>query len=358
MSSLSDNAYHICFPERPPTHKAVVRKYLEQGYNDYFISDDGIMCPDTVTRCPVGSTCCESLISLTGYGCCMLPNAVNCPDNWHCCPSGSTCSPNCTVRECKCITYTTSSNSTTINHKSKAKAKYLAESNLLNSGTGEHLGKDFTPVTDPLLRVLKKLAHAHKSSKHHPKKNAEMLTRKLLDSKGKLQFKNVKYGKSKTRKTKHKTGHRLITRLHSVNVELGHLIEHHHKYYYKGLKTLLKKGTSQTRHRHFTVKSTPRKLAKPVHNRKGRFNPRKHKTLLYKKQHYHKSLHHSFESHHNDSHYLHEGKVSDKDTESPVDHEHQVNDVIANESLRNTANYSAANQSVHILANHNQSSQI
>ncbi|XP_031552918.1 uncharacterized protein LOC116290077 [Actinia tenebrosa] len=368
--------------KRPSPRKEIVRRYFEKrGYRDFYTPDDAITCPDAVTRCPLGSTCCESLISLTGYGCCMFPNAVNCPDNWHCCPSGSTCSPTCTVRECKCITYTAYNNGTTISHESKAnKAKYLAENNLLNSGTGGPLGKNFKPITDPLLRVLKKLASAHKTSPLHPKKNAQMWRKKLFESKGKLQFTNVKSRKSKARKTKHKTTvSRFKSKQHSINVELGHLIEHHHKHNYKDLNIFLKKGMkpkvrastrlksknkhSRLKNKNSRYKSTPRKLAKPVVHQKAKLHHQKknRQKMLNKKQHFHNSSHHKLQTHHNSSHSLHEGgKVSLNDaknvpSKSHVDHEHQWNAGKANESLRNAVNHSAANQSLHKLANHSQS---
>ena len=65
--------------------------------------DDVSFCPDMVTRCPTRTTCCENLLSLTGYGCCMEPDAVRCPDSWHCCPRGAHCSPDCNFRSCKCV---------------------------------------------------------------------------------------------------------------------------------------------------------------------------------------------------------------------------------------------------------------
>ena len=65
--------------------------------------DDNSFCPDMVTRCPAGTTCCENLLSLTGYGCCMEKDAFGCPDSWHCCPRGSHCSPDCNFRSCKCM---------------------------------------------------------------------------------------------------------------------------------------------------------------------------------------------------------------------------------------------------------------
>lgn len=65
--------------------------------------DGNSFCPDMVTRCPAGTTCCENLLSLTGYGCCMEKDAFGCPDSWHCCPRGSHCSPDCNFRSCKCM---------------------------------------------------------------------------------------------------------------------------------------------------------------------------------------------------------------------------------------------------------------
>jgi len=36
-------------------------------------------------------TCCPSVYSGSGYGCCLLPNAVCCSNNQTCCPQGTTC---------------------------------------------------------------------------------------------------------------------------------------------------------------------------------------------------------------------------------------------------------------------------
>ena len=48
-----------------------------------------VECPDGVTECPSGNTCCK--LSSGGYGCCPLPNAVCCSDHVHCCPNGYSC---------------------------------------------------------------------------------------------------------------------------------------------------------------------------------------------------------------------------------------------------------------------------
>ena len=53
-------------------------------------SSPNVMCPDGVSECPDGNTCCK--LSSGQYGCCPLPNAVCCSDNLHCCPSSYSCS--------------------------------------------------------------------------------------------------------------------------------------------------------------------------------------------------------------------------------------------------------------------------
>ena len=58
-----------------------------------------------MTRCPYGTTCCPSRFSLTGYGCCMIPDAVPCADKWHCCQKGFSCSRSCTAMKCYCLPY-------------------------------------------------------------------------------------------------------------------------------------------------------------------------------------------------------------------------------------------------------------
>ena len=57
----------------------------------------GQACPKGInTSCGPLQTCSPTFESLTGYGCCVEPNAVPCPvgpDNQMCCPSGTTCVP-------------------------------------------------------------------------------------------------------------------------------------------------------------------------------------------------------------------------------------------------------------------------
>ena len=50
-----------------------------------------VVCPDSQSECPDGSTCCK--LSSGQYGCCPLPDAVCCSDGVHCCPDGYTCDP-------------------------------------------------------------------------------------------------------------------------------------------------------------------------------------------------------------------------------------------------------------------------
>ncbi|XP_057293026.1 fibrillin-2-like isoform X2 [Hydractinia symbiolongicarpus] len=49
-----------------------------------------VVCPDKVSQCSDGSTCCR--LSSGAYGCCPLRNAVCCDDHVHCCPGGYRCS--------------------------------------------------------------------------------------------------------------------------------------------------------------------------------------------------------------------------------------------------------------------------
>ena len=57
-----------------------------------------VMCPDGVSECPSGYTCCQ----LGGgyYGCCPYSHAKCCSDRKHCCPSNTECS-----RDCKCCSF-------------------------------------------------------------------------------------------------------------------------------------------------------------------------------------------------------------------------------------------------------------
>lgn len=58
---------------------------------------------DVVTVCPSNSTCCESLYSASGQGCCLLPQAASCKDGKHCCPPGYECDPDCSIYQCNCL---------------------------------------------------------------------------------------------------------------------------------------------------------------------------------------------------------------------------------------------------------------
>ena len=48
-----------------------------------------VVCPDGVSECPDGNTCCK--LASGQYGCCPLPKAVCCSDQVHCCPTGYEC---------------------------------------------------------------------------------------------------------------------------------------------------------------------------------------------------------------------------------------------------------------------------
>uniref|UniRef100_A0A7M5U4A6 Granulins domain-containing protein n=2 Tax=Clytia hemisphaerica TaxID=252671 RepID=A0A7M5U4A6_9CNID len=53
------------------------------------VSLESVRCPDHVSECPDGSTCCK--LSSGQWGCCPLPKATCCSDGVHCCPNGYTC---------------------------------------------------------------------------------------------------------------------------------------------------------------------------------------------------------------------------------------------------------------------------
>jgi hypothetical protein len=50
---------------------------------------ESIVCPDHMSYCPDGSTCC--LMPNHQWVCCPLPYAACCPDGFHCCPYGYRC---------------------------------------------------------------------------------------------------------------------------------------------------------------------------------------------------------------------------------------------------------------------------
>ena len=51
-------------------------------------SDDSI-CPDAMSRCAPGTTCCK--LNNGNWGCCPLADAICCNDHIHCCPKGYVC---------------------------------------------------------------------------------------------------------------------------------------------------------------------------------------------------------------------------------------------------------------------------
>ena len=53
------------------------------------VSVGDVICPDDISSCPTGYTCCK--LSSGDYGCCPLRHAVCCKDGVHCCPEGTTC---------------------------------------------------------------------------------------------------------------------------------------------------------------------------------------------------------------------------------------------------------------------------
>ena len=53
------------------------------------IDVSAVRCPDGVTQCQTGYTCC--LLTDGMYGCCPYYNAVCCSDHIHCCPYGTIC---------------------------------------------------------------------------------------------------------------------------------------------------------------------------------------------------------------------------------------------------------------------------
>ncbi|XP_069760949.1 progranulin-like isoform X2 [Narcine bancroftii] len=56
-----------------------------------------VICPDGVSECPEGSTCC--LVSEEQWGCCPIEKAVCCLDHLHCCPANTKCD----LKQSKCM---------------------------------------------------------------------------------------------------------------------------------------------------------------------------------------------------------------------------------------------------------------
>ncbi|XP_020773799.1 granulin b isoform X2 [Boleophthalmus pectinirostris] len=62
-----------------------------------------VICPDMMSECPDGTTCCE--LPDSTWGCCPLEKAVCCSDKQHCCPEGTQCD----LVHSKCISSTSQS---------------------------------------------------------------------------------------------------------------------------------------------------------------------------------------------------------------------------------------------------------
>ena len=201
--------------------------------------DDTSFCPDMVTRCPARTTCCENLLSLTGYGCCMEPDAVICPDSWHCCPRGAHCSPDCNFRSCKCLFISSRPSVSKLQNEknrkggkeSKSQSKSASESNSTNVMPGKSV-KPVKPVHQiDDHEVEAKAGKENKTVKptevkDNPKarkKGTHGRTRKLAEKKARKKYsKGVKEKdhrhknsnkKHKNRKTK--KGRKLIKKLRS-----------------------------------------------------------------------------------------------------------------------------------------------
>ena len=74
----------------------VNRKHLSLKTPAVIISQKSIVCPNGITKCLEGQTCCK--LNTGKYGCCPLPDAVCCSDDAHCCPHGYIC--NITAASC------------------------------------------------------------------------------------------------------------------------------------------------------------------------------------------------------------------------------------------------------------------
>lgn len=69
-------------------------------------NETSIVCTNqsgkTVGVCPDGTTCSRQAHSVTGFGCCLLRDAVLCNDSYHCCPRDCVCDPLCNRKRCHC----------------------------------------------------------------------------------------------------------------------------------------------------------------------------------------------------------------------------------------------------------------
>jgi progranulin len=70
---------------------AISWRLLEKtvGVGFLFAAKNDVTCPDQTSKCPAGSTCCQTQAGF--YGCCPFKEAICCEDKLHCCPSGSKC---------------------------------------------------------------------------------------------------------------------------------------------------------------------------------------------------------------------------------------------------------------------------
>ncbi|XP_063074190.1 granulin b [Engraulis encrasicolus] len=59
-----------------------------------------VICPDQLSECPDGTTCCE--LPDSSWGCCPLAKAVCCEDKRHCCPENTKCD----LEHSKCVSGT------------------------------------------------------------------------------------------------------------------------------------------------------------------------------------------------------------------------------------------------------------
>lgn len=176
---------------------------LIAGLASSYLHDDTSFCPDMVTRCPARTTCCENLLSLTGYGCCMEPNAMRCQDSWHCCPRGSQCSPGCNFRSCKCVF-------PSAHPQAEKLPKEGAESKIESKPKSESHSASSQPVKEETNRKIVSKEGKEKESKHNAKQDTHRTkSRKKAngESKHKVNPKVTKTkdkGRKKTKKVKSK----------------------------------------------------------------------------------------------------------------------------------------------------------
>ena len=98
-----DDMEHCC--PKGYTCNTETKQCLRKGTSFLYIHENAsqsipltVDCPDHVSKCPDGNTCCKYK-GHTGYGCCLGVRSVCCDDNEHCCPEGTKCNldkKNCT----------------------------------------------------------------------------------------------------------------------------------------------------------------------------------------------------------------------------------------------------------------------